>query len=69
VKAAIWQNQSESSGSFFTVTVARGWRDDNNEWHDSSSFNFNDLPNLAKAVSDAHSWIAWQEKRREEAAK
>jgi hypothetical protein len=63
VKATIWRNDGEQ-GAFYTVTVSRSWRDKTtNEWHDSSSFHFKDLPHLAKAVSDAHSWIAWQERR------
>ena len=60
VRATIWRNEGEK-GFFHTVTVSRSWRDEKNEWHDSQSFHFKDLPHLAKAVSDAHSWIAWQE--------
>lgn len=67
VKASVWLNDS-ANGPFHTVTVQRSWRDDVGEWHDSLSFNFKDLPSLAKAITDCHSWIAWQEKRAKEQA-
>jgi len=63
IKVTIWKNASEDNGSFFTATVTRSWRDEKDEWHDSQSFNFRDLPSLSKAIADAHSWIAWQERR------
>jgi hypothetical protein len=63
VKATIWQNDS-AKGPFYTVTVSRSWRDDKQEWHDNASFHFKDLPNLAKAITDSHSWIDWQERQK-----
>jgi hypothetical protein len=42
----------------YNVTVSRSYRDDNGEWHDSGSFGFDDLMNLAKALYDAHSHIS-----------
>lgn len=63
VKATIWRNDS-AKGPFYTVTVSRSWRDDNKEWHDTASFHFKDLPNLAKAISDGHSWIALHERQK-----
>jgi len=66
IKATIWQNPSETNGPFHTVSVTRSWRDDKDQWHDSQSFNFKDLPSLAKAITDAHSWIAWTERRQGE---
>ena len=67
IKATIWQNQSEKNGPFYTVTLCRSYRDEAGEWHDTTSFHFRDLPNLAKAITDSHSWIAWQERRQSEA--
>jgi len=63
-EAAIWKNSSEGR-DFFSVTLRKSWRDEKNEWHDSETFMSSDLPTLAKAVNDAHSWIAWQERRAE----
>jgi hypothetical protein len=63
-EAAIWKNPSDK-GDSYTVTLRKSWRDDKGEWHDSPTFLADDLPMLAKAVSDAHSWIAWTERRKE----
>lgn len=66
VRAAIWKNPVQN-GVMYNVTVSRSYRDDNNEWHDTNSFPFNDLMNLAKALSDAHTFIAKLESEDREA--
>ena len=68
VKAAIWENES-ANGAFFSVTITRSWQDERKDWHDSQSFNAGDLPTLAKAVNDAHSWIAWTQRQRKQPAR
>jgi len=65
VRATIWKNPVQN-GVMYNVTVSRSYRDDNNEWHDTNSFPFNDLMNLAKALSDAHTFIAELEARARE---
>lgn len=62
IKASVWKNPSEN-GEFYSVTVSRSWQDEQKQWHDSASFNFNDLPLVAKAINDCHSWIAWQQRQ------
>ncbi|MFT3787357.1 MAG: hypothetical protein QM770_14515 [Tepidisphaeraceae bacterium] len=62
VKVSIWQNES-NNGPFYSVTASRSWQDDKSQWHDSQSFKAGDLPTLAKAINDAHTWIAWTERR------
>ncbi|MFT3784918.1 MAG: hypothetical protein QM770_01970 [Tepidisphaeraceae bacterium] len=62
LKVAVWKNES-SNGPFYSVTATRSYQDEREDWHDVTSFNFDDLPLLAKALNDAHSWIAWQERR------
>lgn len=63
-EAAIWKNQSDGR-DFYSVTVRKSWRDGESQWHDTQTFLLDDLPMLAKALNDAHSWIAWQERRKE----
>lgn len=62
VKVSIWQNES-NNGPFYSVTASRSWQDEKQQWHDSQSFKAGDLPTLAKAINDAHTWIAWTERR------
>jgi hypothetical protein len=57
IKATIWKNETPK-GPMYNVTVSRSYRDDAGEWHDSGSFGYSDLMNLAKALYDAHSAIA-----------
>jgi len=58
VVAAVWLNNS-SSGYFYNTTFCRLYKDGDN-WGDSASFEDRDLPNLAKAAADAHTWIYQQ---------
>lgn len=63
VSVAVWLNQSRS-GVHYNVTAKRSYKDkETDEWHDSDSFSDSDLPALAKAAFDAHSWI--QEQKRQ----
>jgi hypothetical protein len=61
VAAAIWANNSRA-GYFFNTTFARVYKE-GEEWRESASFEDRDLPNLAKAAADAHSWIFQQKAR------
>jgi hypothetical protein len=58
IRAAIWRNDT-AKGPMYNVTVSRSYRD-GDQWKDSTSFAFDDLMNLAKALYDAHSAIANQ---------
>lgn len=55
VKATIWQNET-SAGTRHNVTVSRLYKD-GDEWKQTESFGRDDLPLLAKAVDQAHTWI------------
>jgi hypothetical protein len=62
LKATIWKNQGQS-GPFYTVTFTRSYRDDDEQWHEVTSFNTGDLPTLAKLTLDAHSIIIREERK------
>ncbi len=57
IRAAIWRNET-AKGTMYNVTVSRSYQDDSGQWHNTASFAFGDLMNLAKALYDAHSVIA-----------
>jgi hypothetical protein len=59
VAAAVW-TRSTSVGYFFDTTFKRTFKSGPNEWGDSTSFEDRDLPNLAKAAADIHTWIYQQ---------
>ena len=57
VDAAIWKNIREGmSGEFFSVTLSKRFKQ-GEDWKESKSFDERDLPTVAKAANDAHSWI------------
>ena len=56
VRAAIWENETKN-GARHNVTFSRLYRDDNGDWHDSTSFGRDDLLLLSKVADRAHSWI------------
>ena len=62
VKVAIWRNvvdMGNASAAKYNVTAVRLYKD-GDEWRDTQSFGYGDLLCLAKALNDAHSWIAEQ---------
>ena len=58
VVAAVWANNSQA-GYFYHTTFCRVYKD-GDVWGDSTSFEDRDLPNLAKAAADVHTWIYQQ---------
>lgn len=55
IKARIWRNQTRS-GERHNVTVCRLYRN-GDVWKESTHFGRDDLPNLAKVIDLAHTWI------------
>ncbi len=56
IKAAIWENATDS-GTRHNVTISRLYKDDKQQWRDSTSFGRDDLPLVAKVSDLAHTWI------------
>ena len=58
VVACVWANNS-MEGYFLNTTFKRVFKD-GDQWGESTSFDDRDLPNLAKAAADVHTWIYQQ---------
>ncbi len=56
IRAAIWENDTKN-GTLHNVTLSRLYKNDDDNWADSTSFGRDDLPVLAKVADKAHSWI------------
>lgn len=56
IKAAIWENSADQR-TFYNVTFARSYLDEEKKWHDSDSFGRDDLLLLSKLADQAHSFI------------
>ena len=59
IKAAIWENDTQN-GPLHNVTFTRLYKDEDDQWKDSTSFGRDDLPLLAKIADMAHTWIFQQ---------
>ncbi len=55
IKASIWRNAT-AKGPVYNVVIVRGFKD-GDEWKDSHSFGYDDLPIVAKILNDCHSFI------------
>jgi hypothetical protein len=60
VAAAVWLRNTSSAGYFYDTAFTRVFRREDGNWGDSASFEDRDLPNLAKAAADVHTWIYQQ---------
>jgi hypothetical protein len=55
VIASIWADNSPS-GYFYNTTFCKFYKN-GDKWCDTFSYEDRNLPNLAKAAADAHTWI------------
>ena len=56
IRAVTWENHSDSSGTWYSVSVSRLYKE-GERWQDSTSFRRDDLPIVAKVVDMAYTWI------------
>lgn len=58
VRAAVWEQTTESGAVFFNVSLVRRYKDDGGDWQDSSSFNgTGDLAAAIMAMQFVADWI------------
>ena len=56
IKAAVWENGADQR-TFFNVTFARSYMDEQKQWHDADSFGRDDLLQLSKLADQAHTFV------------
>ncbi len=56
IKAAVWAQETDSR-TFYNVTFARTYIDEQKQFHDSDSFGRDDLPLVGKLADQAHTFI------------
>lgn len=56
IKAAVWENSADQR-TFYNVTFARTYMDEEKKFHDSDSFGRDDLLLLSKIADHAHTFI------------
>ena len=53
ITATIWDNNG-----FYSVDLARSYKDDQGQWQNTTSYSHSDLLNLSHIVRRAENWIA-----------
>ena len=56
IKAAIWENSADQR-TFYNVTFARTYMDEDKKFHDADSFGRDDLLLLSKLADQAHPFV------------
>jgi len=56
VKAAVWANQSQKTGTWYCVTFTRIYKA-NGVWKRTGGFGVNELPVVGKLAEEATRWI------------
>jgi hypothetical protein len=59
VTVTVWRNEGERA-TYYTTDITRTYKDAKGEWATTSSFNHDDLLNVAKLAERAESFIAKQ---------
>jgi len=67
VKCSIWRNETKT-GPMWNMTFVRSYKE-GEQWHDSSSFGYDDLLVLSKAANEAHTYVHEQLVKRSESGK
>ncbi len=61
ISATVWQNQAKSKTgeavTYRTISLQRGYKDQNNQWQNTSSMRVNDLPRAALMLTKAYEYI------------
>ena len=62
ISATVWQNQGQSKKTgeevtYRTISLQRGYQDNNGQWQNTNSFRINDLPRAAVVIKQAYEYI------------
>ncbi len=60
IEAAVWENSSKEGNKFFTTTIERNYKL-NDEWKKTSSLRANDLPKAILALQKAFEFVSVKE--------
>ena len=61
LEACIWKNEVEKDGktlTFYSVTIAKNYKDKKNKWKKSNNYNFNELLAVGFLAEKAYEFLA-----------
>jgi hypothetical protein len=56
IQVAAWANKS-TKGTWFSVTISRGYKDERGQWQDSNGFAIQDIPLLCRLLDQAYDYL------------
>jgi len=62
ISATVWLNQGQNKktgemASYRTISIQRGYKDNNNQWQNTTSLRTNDLPRAALVLTKAYEYL------------
>src|SRR5262249_41827253 len=60
IRCTIWRNEHEKSGTWYSMTLSRSYKDDKGQWKSATSFGRDDLLVLGEVCRRALWWIQEQ---------
>lgn len=63
VSATVWINTNEK-GSFPSIQLGKSYRDKENNWKETNSFNVNDVPKAVVVLQEAYKYVAMREREK-----
>ena len=66
LSVTVWRNEGERT-TYYSADIVRNYKDAKGEWATTSSFNHDDLLNVAKLAERAESFIANQKQPNQQA--
>jgi hypothetical protein len=57
VTCSVWQNASKEGVVFYSTTLQKSYKDDNDNWQNTDSLNTGDLLSAMKALDKTHDFI------------
>ena len=61
LQVVIWRNHSDR-GNYYTVNIARSYRQGDDTWKETDSLNADDLLPMAELLREAYAWIKMQKR-------
>jgi hypothetical protein len=55
-QVAVWANKGKK-GTWFSVTISRGYKNAEGQWEDSNGFGLQDIPLMRKLLDQAYDYI------------
>jgi hypothetical protein len=64
IRLKIWENQGNDGRVWYNATLTRSYKDDQGQWHDTTSIDPRDFLEVGEMFREAHAWVKQQTRAR-----